>query len=125
MFDLPENIIRAKQLNQTITGKTISDGSLGNSPHKFVWYNRTLDEFISIIKRRKVGEAYSKGNWLFIPLDSKKLLNPSIEIPAISAALLIDIFSDLYSSTAISNLINGFTSIIVLKASSIKASRFL
>ena len=44
MFELPEFITLARQINETLCGKTISGGSLGNSPHKFVWYNRSSDE---------------------------------------------------------------------------------
>ena len=42
MFELPEFITLARQIDETLCGKTISGGSLGNSPHKFVWYNRAL-----------------------------------------------------------------------------------
>ena len=45
MFELPEVTVLAKQINKTLKGKTIKKGSLGNSPHKFVWYNRTHEEF--------------------------------------------------------------------------------
>jgi formamidopyrimidine-DNA glycosylase len=68
MFELPEYITLAKQINTTLYGKTIHEGSLGNSPHKFVWYNRTLQEFAALTKGKTVGKAYTKGRWLFIPL---------------------------------------------------------
>ena len=48
MFELPEYTILAKQINTTLTGKTIKQGNLGNSPHKFVWYNRKPDEFTQL-----------------------------------------------------------------------------
>jgi formamidopyrimidine-DNA glycosylase len=67
MFELPEYIILAKQLTETITGKRIREGHLGNSPHKFVWYNRKPDEFESLTAGKRIGAAYSKGRWLFIP----------------------------------------------------------
>ena len=37
MFELPEFITLAGQISETLTGKVIKEGSLGNSPHKFVW----------------------------------------------------------------------------------------
>jgi len=40
MFELPEVVTLARQINEILTGKIIRTGSLGNSPHKFVWYNR-------------------------------------------------------------------------------------
>lgn len=45
MFELPEYVTLAKQINDTLKGKTIQRGQLGNSPHKFVWYNRSHEEF--------------------------------------------------------------------------------
>jgi formamidopyrimidine-DNA glycosylase len=69
MFELPEIVNFAKQFNETLKGKTIKEGSLGNKPHKFVWYNRTHEEFEELTKGKKIGEVNSKGKWLFIPLD--------------------------------------------------------
>jgi formamidopyrimidine-DNA glycosylase len=69
MFELPEFVILAKQMNDTLKGKTIQRGQLGNSPHKFVWYNRSHDEFDRLTKGKTVGEARAKGKWLFIPLE--------------------------------------------------------
>ena len=69
MFELPEMTILTRQMNETMTGKTIRQGVLGNSPHKFVWYNRTHEEFERLTKARKVGEASVKGRWLFLGLD--------------------------------------------------------
>jgi formamidopyrimidine-DNA glycosylase len=69
MFELPETITLAEQMNETLAGKIIRRGVLGNTPHKFVWYNRTHDEFERLTKGKKVGEASAKGRWLFLDLD--------------------------------------------------------
>ena len=45
MFELPEMKVLAGQINNTLIGKTVLKGRLGNSPHKFVWYNRSSVEF--------------------------------------------------------------------------------
>lgn len=74
MFELPEFITLARQINETLTGKTISRGSLGNSPHKFVWYNRTHEEFAGLTTGKIVGKAHARGKWLFVPLDPGYLL---------------------------------------------------
>ena len=68
MFELPEFQTLAKQINQTLTGKIIRKGSLGNSPHKFVWYNRTHEEFERLTRKKVFGVANTRGRWLFIPL---------------------------------------------------------
>jgi formamidopyrimidine-DNA glycosylase len=69
MFELPEYANLARQLRATVTGKRVAAGTLGNSPHKFVWYNRTPDEFASLTRGKTAGEAYSRGRWLFLPLE--------------------------------------------------------
>ena len=69
MFELPEFVILAKQINKSMRGKVIREGSLGNSPHKFVWYNRKPEEFKSLTRGKTIGEAQAKGKWLFVPLE--------------------------------------------------------
>ena len=69
MFELPEFITLAKQMNETLRGKKVRRGQLGNSPHKFVWYNRSHDEFERLTHGKTVGEVRARGKWLFIPLD--------------------------------------------------------
>jgi formamidopyrimidine-DNA glycosylase len=69
MFELPEYVTLAKQIDETLMGKVIEQGSLGNTPHKFVWYNRTPDEFAALTRGKTVGKAHTQGRWLFIPLE--------------------------------------------------------
>ena len=69
MFELPEIVVLSRQMNAVLAGKAIRRGSLGNSPHKFVWYNRTHAEFETLTRGKRVGEASSKGRWLFLRLE--------------------------------------------------------
>jgi formamidopyrimidine-DNA glycosylase len=69
MFELPEYAILARQMNDTLPGKIIKQGNLGNSPHKFVWYNRSHEEFARLTCGKRVGTAQVKGRWLFLPLE--------------------------------------------------------
>jgi formamidopyrimidine-DNA glycosylase len=69
MFELPELVNLAQQINETISGSQVHRGQLGNSPHKFVWYNRTPEEFAQLTEGKRVGLASVKGRWLFIPLE--------------------------------------------------------
>lgn len=69
MFELPEVVTLTRQMNDTLLGKTIRDGRLGNSPHKFVWYNRTHEEFNYLTSGKLVGQAEAKGRWLLVPLE--------------------------------------------------------
>jgi formamidopyrimidine-DNA glycosylase len=69
MFELPEFVTLCKQINDTLKGKTVRRGELGNSPHKFVWYNRTREEFERLTEGKVVGKATARGKWLFVPLE--------------------------------------------------------
>lgn len=69
MFELPECVVLAKQMNNVMQGKVVRNGRLGNSPHKFVWYNRSPEEFSQLTQGKTVGAAWSKGRWLFVPFD--------------------------------------------------------
>jgi formamidopyrimidine-DNA glycosylase len=69
MFELPEMEVLSEQINKTLKGKIVERGTLGNSPHKFVWYNRKNSEFERLVKGKKIGKAYSKGRWMFLSLD--------------------------------------------------------
>ena len=68
MFELPEYLTLAKQMNDSLKGKKIRKGVLGNTPHRFVWYNRRHDEFERLAKGKTIGEAKAKGRWLFVEL---------------------------------------------------------
>jgi formamidopyrimidine-DNA glycosylase len=74
MFELPEYTTLARQINATLMGKTVQQGSLGNSPHKFVWYNRKPEEFTQLTEGKVVGAARVKGRWLSIPLEPGYIL---------------------------------------------------
>jgi formamidopyrimidine-DNA glycosylase len=69
MFELPEFVTLATQMNEALQGKAIRRGQLGNTPHKFVWYNRSHDEFEGLTRAKAVGRARAKGKWLFVPLE--------------------------------------------------------
>jgi formamidopyrimidine-DNA glycosylase len=69
MFELPEYITLASQMNETILGKVVETGERGNIPHKFVWYNRSPEEFAELMQGRRAGKASCKGRWLFLPAE--------------------------------------------------------
>jgi formamidopyrimidine-DNA glycosylase len=69
MFELPECITLARQMNSVIRGREIANGNHGNSPHKFVWYNQSEDDFARLIKGKTIGESYVRGRWIFTPIE--------------------------------------------------------
>lgn len=74
MFELPEYIILAAQMNETLQGKNIRHGQLGNKPHKFVWYNRSHEEFTQLTEGKTIGKPHAKGRWLFVPCEPGYIL---------------------------------------------------
>lgn len=74
MFELPEIATLAKQMNETLPGKVIRRGCLGNAPHKFVWYNQTHEAFAAQTRGLRVGRARAQGKWLFVPLEPGRVL---------------------------------------------------
>ncbi len=68
MFELPEVATLSAQINQTLTGKVIRKGHLGNTPHKFVWYNRKPAEFERLTRGKTLGKSSARGKWLLLPL---------------------------------------------------------
>jgi formamidopyrimidine-DNA glycosylase len=69
MFELPECATLARQMTESLRGKTVRRGRLGNSPHKFVWYNRKPAEFERLTRGKMVGAARARGGWMFVPLE--------------------------------------------------------
>ena len=114
MFELPEVVTLARQLNESIRGKTVRHGSLGNKPHKFVWYNRSHEEFARLVPGKTVEEARTRGRWLFVPLLPGYVLTfgefggrllyhaPGVEVPA-TYHLLVS-FDDGSSLTALTQM---------------------
>lgn len=74
MFELPEFITLTKQINEVLPGKVIQHGALGNSPHKFAWYNRSHEEFAQLTQGKTIGQARTRGKWLFVPVEPGYLL---------------------------------------------------
>jgi formamidopyrimidine-DNA glycosylase len=69
LFEIPEYTTLARQMNETLVGKDIQQGTLGNSPHKFVWYNRTREEFEGLTRGKRLGPARVRGRWLTLDLE--------------------------------------------------------
>lgn len=74
MFELPETLTLTRQMRECIAGRVVRTGLLGNSPHQFVWYNRTHDEFAGMTKGLEAGQAANRGRWMFLPLGSRHML---------------------------------------------------
>ena len=69
MFELPELTVIAAQMNDVLPGLTVAGGALGHSPHRFVWYDRTPEEFAALTAGLRARPAWVEGKWLFLPLE--------------------------------------------------------
>jgi formamidopyrimidine-DNA glycosylase len=74
MFEIPEYVTIAGQMTESLSAKRIAAGSLGNSPHKFVWYNLKPAEFAAVVRGRTIGKAFTRGRWLFVPVEAGYVL---------------------------------------------------
>lgn len=69
MFELPECLTLSAQIDEELRGKRVVRGELGNSPHKFVWYNRSHEDFRRLVAGKRIGTVTARGRWIFVPLD--------------------------------------------------------
>jgi len=61
MLEIPEAIVIANQLNQTISGKRINNVIAASSPHKFAWYYGDPSEYHALLHGRKIEGALPCG----------------------------------------------------------------
>jgi formamidopyrimidine-DNA glycosylase len=66
MIEMPEATIIARQMNKTLMGKTVSKFGRGNKTHKFLWLNRSDDEFKNILPGLTVSSANSFGRSIYL-----------------------------------------------------------
>ncbi len=57
MIELPEAVILAKQINQTLTGKHILKAVANQSPHKFAWYTGDPADYNHRLAGKTIGTA--------------------------------------------------------------------
>jgi formamidopyrimidine-DNA glycosylase len=61
MIELPEALTLAKQLNETVVGKTVSRVLPPTKPHKFCWFNGDPSDYEEKIKGSRVTQASAFG----------------------------------------------------------------
>jgi formamidopyrimidine-DNA glycosylase len=66
MIEMPEAATIARQMNETLTRKTISKFGRGNKSHKFLWLNRPDDEYENILPGLTVNGASSFGRSIYL-----------------------------------------------------------
>lgn len=61
MLEIPEAIVIAEQLNDTVRGKRIKDAIAAASPHKFAWYYGEPSEYGALLRGKSLENAYAYG----------------------------------------------------------------
>jgi len=74
MIEIPEAAVIARQLNKSISGKTVDSVTAAQSPHKFAWYSGDPKGYSLFLKDKVCGEAYCRGGMVEITFDEKALL---------------------------------------------------
>jgi len=69
MIELPEAFTIARQMNKELSGKRIIFGIRGNAPHKFAFYNRSSEEYETILKGKIMGPATEHGSLIFVSVE--------------------------------------------------------
>lgn len=79
MIELPETIVLANQINNTLVDKTITGVVVGASPHKFAWYSGGNREYREMLVGKKItsanhGSKYSCGGQVEIECEDSLLV---------------------------------------------------
>jgi len=62
MIEIPEGMVLAEQLGQSVRGKKIDKVSVLQSPHKFAWFQGDPQRYPQMLEGQQVGEARSFGS---------------------------------------------------------------
>ena len=74
MIEMPEAVTIARQMQETLTGKTISHFSRGQLVHKFLWLSKTAEEYDAFLSGKKITGASSYGRSIYLYVGEENLL---------------------------------------------------
>jgi len=74
VIELPEAVVLARQINETVVGKKIKNVIADQTPHKLAWYFGDPQGYKSLLIGRLIGEAASYGGQVEITVGKAKLL---------------------------------------------------
>ena len=66
MMEIPEAAVLARQLNETVKGKKITQAEAEHSPHKLTWYHGDPKKYPDLLKGKTISESYPLGGTLEI-----------------------------------------------------------
>jgi formamidopyrimidine-DNA glycosylase len=74
MFEIPETITIAKQINDTVKGKKILKVIADSSPHKFAWYYKDPQKYGDLLVGKVIDSATAYANMVEIKAGSAIIL---------------------------------------------------
>lgn len=84
MIELPESNNLARQINETMTSKTISNVIVAHSPHKFTWFVDNGVAYHSLLVNQTIEQAYPVGGMVEIQtVDTRLVFSDGVNLRAI------------------------------------------
>ena len=74
MIELPEAIVLSNEINDTLSGKTIKNVTVAQSPHKFAWYFGDKENYHDLMAQKPIKKAYNQGGFVKIEIDEDIIL---------------------------------------------------
>jgi formamidopyrimidine-DNA glycosylase len=74
MIEMPEATTIARQMQETLTGKTIVRFSRGPLVHKFLWLNKTAEAYDAFLRGKQLTRASSYGRSIYLYVGDADLL---------------------------------------------------
>ena len=74
MIEIPESYTIAKQVNQTVKGKTISYVKANQSPHAFAWYFGNPEDYNDLLSGKTVGLSSPVSGLIEIEIEDCRLV---------------------------------------------------
>jgi formamidopyrimidine-DNA glycosylase len=74
MIELPEAVVLARQINESLIGKRIVQAAANASPHKFAWYTGDPANYQHLLHEKTIQQATTYGNHVEIRADELLLV---------------------------------------------------
>ncbi len=74
MIEMPEAVVLAKQIKETLARKTIEKVIVGQSPHAFAWYYGNPQEYAEMLIGKMVNDSRSFGGLVEVIVEEMRLV---------------------------------------------------
>ena len=74
MLELPEAVIMAQQISNTLKGKRIINVNANGSPHKFAWFHGDPQGYQDLLKDKAIESAVSYGGMVEIATGEARIV---------------------------------------------------